>query len=211
MKKQFFAALMLLLPFISQAQIDADRVQLGFTLTPNIGWLQFNDDNAGTSSDGARIGFSYGVLGDFSVAQNQNYYFSTAFTVTSVNGKAEITDETGTSNAVYKLQYIEIPLTLKLKSNQKESGRFYGQFGLGTGVKIGAKRDLGAGNDDVNISKQINNVRLSLIAGGGAEWQLDRNMALLTGLTFNNGFTDIFDGSGNARSSYVAFNLGIFF
>jgi len=211
MKKQFFAAIMFMTPFISLAQQNSNNVQLGFTLTPNIGWLNFNDDDEATSSDGSRIGFSYGVLGDFSLAQNQNYYFSTAFTVTSVNGKAEITDETGISNAVYKLQYIEIPLTLKLKSNQNELGRFYGQFGLGTGVKIGAKRDSGVGNDDVNISKQINNVRLSLIAGGGAEWRLDRNMALLTGLTFNNGFTDIFDGSGNARSSYVAFNLGIFF
>lgn len=210
MKKQLFAAAMLLLPFLGFAQIDANNIQLGFTLTPNIAWLNFNDDDVSTASDGARIGFSYGVLGDFSLAENQNYYFSTAFTVTSVNGKAEITDDAGTNSAVYKLQYIEIPLTLKLKSNQKETGRFYGQFGLGTGVKIGAKRDM-AGNDDVNISKSINNVRLSLIAGGGAEWQLDRNMALLTGLTFNNGFTDIFDGSGNARSSYVAFNLGIFF
>src|SRR5690606_30376467 len=211
MKKQLLSALVLVLPFLASAQTTIDNVQLGFTATPNIGWLRFNDDDAGTSSDGGRIGFSYGVLGDFSLAQNQNYYFATAFTVTTINGKANIQTDASLSNPIYKIQYIEVPLTLKLKSNPQETGRFYGQFGLGTGIKIGAKQGGIAGSDDVNISKKINNFRLSLIAGGGAEWQIDKNMALLTGLTFNNGFTDILDRSGNAKSSYIAFNLGILF
>lgn len=229
MKKTFFVLLLILFPFLIKAQgFAGNNVQLGFTLTPNTGWLRFNDSDPGTSSNGGRLGFSYGVLGDFGIAGNTNYYFSTAFTLTTVNGKAATSapsqlypaiDPTPSSaDYIYKLQYIEVPITLKLKSNPSDMGRFYGQFGLGTAVKIGAKADVStgmtnssAGMEDVNVSKEINNFRLSLIAGAGAEWKLDNNLDLQTGITFNNGFTDVFDGDGNARSSYIAFNLGIFF
>lgn len=215
MKKQLFVAILILFPFLVQAQ-DGNKknIELGFSLTPNIGWLRFNDTDPTTSSNGSRVGFSYGILADFGLAASNNYYFSTAFTLSSINGKATTDfEENGVANNLYKLQYIEVPFTIKLKSNATDVGRFYGQFGLGTGLKIGAKADVEGVNaqNDINISKDINNFRLSLIAGGGAEWTIDRNVDIQTGITFNNGFTDIFDGAGNARNSYFALNLGIFF
>ena len=225
MKKHLLVLVLILFPFLLHAQgVAGKNVQLGFSLTPNVGWLRFNDADQGTESSGGRLGFSYGILGDFGIAGNDNYYFSTAFAVTTVNGKASTTAPSqlypkydpvpASADYTYKLQYIEVPFTLKLKSNRSQIGRFYGQFGLGTAVKISAKSDLsliGSKLDDVNVAEDINNFRLSLIAGGGAEWNVDRNLSIQTGITFNNGFTDIFDGDGNARNSYFALNLGIFF
>lgn len=222
MKNWLLVLIVIVFPFLVKAQqSEVKKVRLGFTLTPNTGWLRFKDSNAG-EANGGRFGFSYGILGDFSLASNNNYYFSTAFALTTINGKASETANSpagAVGNSVYKLQYIEVPLTLKLKSNPTASGRFYGQFGFGTGIKISAKRDFTPGltnsdapaEDNANISSKVNIFRLGLIAGAGAEWNLDRNLAIQTGLTFNNGFTDIFDGRGNARNSYLALNLGIFF
>lgn len=232
MKKLLLIPVLIVLPFFTRAQEDSGarensfkNTQLGFTLTPNVGWLRDNDNDPATNYKGSKLGFSYGILADLSLSANKNYYFSTAFVLTSINGKGTNDAPQGSDTffggeADYKIQYIEIPITLKLKSNEKALGRYYGQFGLGTGVKVAAKADrtnYGFGGipsvkeNNVNIKDRINNFRLGLIAGGGAEWKLDKSLALQTGLTFNSGFTDIFDDEGNARSSYFALNLGLFF
>ena len=225
MKKHSFILAMLLLPFMAGAQIMSDNFQLGFTVSPNLGWLTIdNNDLAGAasvSSDGSRAGVTYGILADLGFARN--YYFSTAFTITSINGKLSESGAAGTgvgiSSQTYKIRYIDIPLTLKLKSAPSQMGRFYGQFGLGTGIKIGAKADIkqrDASNvmnerENVNISSDINAIRLSLIAGAGAEWEVSGNLNVFTGVTYNNGFTKVRSGNPEVRNSYFALNLGVFF
>lgn len=207
-----FIALLFMSPFFALAQEDeSDRdFQLGFTVSPNVGWLHNTGSGDGFKADGSRPGLAYGVLADFGFAKN--YYFSTALTVTTINGDVRAGTGTTATEQKYKLQYLEIPLTLKLKSNFNEMGRFYGQFGLGTGINIGAKKDIKNGEENVAIGSDINIFRLGLIAGGGAEWTVGKNVQVLTGLTWNNGFTKVIDDkSNNARNSYVALNLGVFF
>jgi Outer membrane protein beta-barrel domain len=224
MKNRFLILIFLLLPFAMQAQSVSEKTfSLGFTTSPNFGWMTFPSEQVPvTSSEGLRTGFSYGVLGDF--AFSSNYYFSTAFTVTSINANTKTPEfndgaEIGVKTAAYKLQYIEIPLTLKLKSNEHNNKRFYGQFGLSTDVKISAKQDYdfkapnGAFSSAKNadISGDINTFRLGLLFGGGAEWKLDDNLHLLTGVSYNNGLTDVLDTKEKAKNSYFTINLGVFF
>jgi hypothetical protein len=197
----------LLFSLAGRGQEDEKDFQLGFTLSPTLSWL--TDDGSSLKSDGSKPGFSYGVLADFGFAKN--YFFSTAFALTSVNSKAE----TALSSDVYKLQYIEIPLTLKLKSNSIQAGRFYGQFGVGTGINVSSKMDSdGKGTNETkenrSVSSAVNVFRLGLIAGGGAEWNLGRNLSALTGVTFNNGFTKTFK-EGDSKNPFVTFHLGVFF
>jgi hypothetical protein len=211
---------LLLLPFLSIAQENYNRpsgftrgnTRLGFTLTPNIGWMRVtNSAGANVTSDGSRAGFSYGVLGDFGF--DKNYFFATAFTITSINGKLNEpvqTQNTSTQqSAVYKLQYIEVPLTLKLKTNPTDLARFYGQFGLGTGVKISGKEAI---NDGGNATAEAAKIfRASLIIGAGAEWAINPGLNLQTGLTLNHGLTNSLSGPYDIRSDYLALALSIFF
>jgi len=53
-------------------------------------------------------------------------------------------------------------------------------------------------------------IRLGLQIGGGVEWKLDRNLSLMTGLSFNNGFTRTIK-EGSPRNSYLGVNIGLFF
>ncbi|MBC7913586.1 MAG: PorT family protein [Pyrinomonadaceae bacterium] len=213
MKYKFFTVILFLIPFLSNAQEAEKSIQLGFTLAPNVAWLQNIDSNSSYSSDGSQPGLAYGVLADLSFAKN--YFFSTAFTVTTVNSKATLSSGTTKTSEKYKLQYIEIPLTLKLKSNASNTARFYGQFGLGTGINISAKKDIASttttSGKNISIGSDINTFRLSLIAGGGAEWVASKNLHVLTGVTWNNGFTNMSNKVSNGRNSYVALNLGVYF
>ena len=208
MRHILIGAWIFLIPFFGHSQEMEKNFKLGFTLSPNLSWS--TDDGNRLVSDGSRAGFSYGVIADIGFAKN--YYFSTAFTVTSLQSKAV---RTNVSTDEYKLQYIEIPFTLKLKSNPSDQGRFYGQFGLGTGINISAKKDavtFGTNEtlEGVSISSEVNSVRLGLIMGGGAEWNVGRNLTALTGVTFNNGFTKTFKDF-DSRNPFVTLNLALFF
>ncbi|MDB5012892.1 MAG: hypothetical protein JWQ25_1094 [Daejeonella sp.] len=200
-----------LLPTSGKAQTEptttVKKFQLGFTASPTFGWMSTSGSET-IKSDGLRTGFTYGVLGDFGFSDN--YYFSSGLVVTTVNANVKSIASPVQPNAVYKIQYLEVPLTLKLKSNEIQNRKFYGQFGLDANVKLGAKQEV-EGNKDVDISKNVNLFRLGLIIGGGAEWKVAQNMSILTGLSYNNGFTDVFDGSEKAKNSYVSLNLGVFF
>ena len=196
-----------LLPESGKAQSDSTKkFQLGFTASPTFGWLS-ESEPAAFKSKGLRTGFTYGVLGDFSFSNN--YYFSTGLAVTTLNANTEFPASSSYPEVVYKLQYLQVPLTLKLKSNDIDNKKFYGQFGLDANVKIGAKKSAGGQSSD--ISKEVNLFRLGLSIGGGAEWKVAQNVSLLTGLSYNNGFTDVFDGDVKSKNSYVSLNLGVFF
>src|SRR3546814_15952055 len=71
----------------------------------------------------------------------------------------------------------------------------------------GMKTDQGK----LNVDDEITAFRLGLSIGGGAMYDLSGNTRLLLGLTFNNGFTDVFEGDHKGTASYIALNFGVFF
>ncbi|WP_207426811.1 porin family protein [Pedobacter sp. SYSU D00535] len=216
MKNRFCVLIISLLPLFAKAQEEAKTTQLGFTVSPNLGWLSTPGSNSNEGDRSPRVGISYGVIADLGFARN--YFFGTGFTLTRINSRDDISAENVTNKRINSLQYIEVPLTLKLKSNEGQMARFYGQFGLGTGIKVRATQDYEyrdtdgntASGNNVNISDDTNIFRLSLIAGAGAEWNIGRNLNIQTGVTFNNGFTNAFTND-DSKNSYVALNLGVFF
>lgn len=214
MKIKLLLSVLFLTPFFANAQYtDGKKAQLGFTASPTFGWLtSVAGQTPAVEPDGMRTGFSYGIIADLPFSDN--YYFSTALTVSTLNAK---TREPNVSTSVYKLQYLEVPLTLKLKSNEMENKRFYGQFGLNTGINIGSKQDIMYTNSatpdvkNLDIGNEINSFRAGLLIGGGTEWNVGESMNILTGLSYSNGFSDVFDGERKSKNSYIALNLGIFF
>ncbi|MEJ7557409.1 MAG: porin family protein [Pedobacter sp.] len=193
--------------------------RLGLTAHPTIGWVKPDIGK----SNGVSLGFSYGIIGDFNFTQN--YSFATGLTITTVNGKSTevvvINNDPGPDSQAeyglkYKIQYVELPLTLKLKTVKINEVRYYGQFGLSNGILIGAKQDAdmtnGTSMKDINIKDDIKFYRAGLIIGAGAEFEVSGNTSLTTGITFNNGFTDITSSkSSTVRNHYIGINLGVFF
>jgi long-subunit fatty acid transport protein len=227
MKKIFLSLSLFLLAGQLFAQNPAETYygfRLGLTAHPTIGWIKPESDNG--KGDGVNLGFSYGLLADFNIAEN--YSFSTGLTVTTINGKSTefnvnpYHEAAGNSTALtaynlkYMLQYIEIPLTLKLKTEKVGDVRWYGQFGLSNDFSIGAKQNVSSmgqnSQEDLNIKDDINFYRAGLIIGAGVEYDVARNTSITTGLTYNNGFTDISDDKNRSvRNHYLALNFGVFF
>ena len=195
--------------------------RLGLTAHPTIGWIKPENGKG----NGVNLGFSYGLMADFNFAEN--YSFATGLTVTTINGKStEINPSPYYDPAVnanptafdlkYMLQYLEIPLTLKLKTEKQGDTRWYGQFGITNDFNIGAKQDIQlAGKStetDRDIKDDINIYRAGLLIGGGVEYDVARSTSIMVGLTYNNGFTDISDDkSRSVRNHYVGINFGVFF
>lgn len=188
--------------------------KLGLTAHPNFGYMK--PDMQDVKSDGLRAGFTYGLIGDFAFAEN--YTFSTGLKLTTINGQTQTKNTVSDFQSIYKLQYIEIPLEIKLFTNQKQGMRFFGEFGLGNGINVKARQDIKPANnatvaqENVDISDDIAMYRGSIIIGGGAEFALGGKTKMSTGLTFDNGFTNIRTNSnGKLKNSYLGLNLAVFF
>lgn len=224
MKRISTILILLLFSFGAWAQnstLTSYGFRLGLTATPTVGWIKPEQGK----TNGVALGFSYGLIGDFNFAPN--YSFSTALTITSINGKStevNVMPYNGTSSSSnpvaydlkYKFQYIEVPLTVKLKTLKTDGKRWYGQFGLSNGFNISAKQDAARNGtkvgDNQNISDWRKFYRAGLIIGGGGEFDVSGNTSILAGLTFNNGFTNIAtDGNRNVKNHYLALNFGVFF
>lgn len=224
MKKILIALLLL----ISTSSVFAQNFaapdygfRLGLTAHPTFGWLKPENGKG----NGQSLGFSYGLLADFNFAER--YSFATGLTVTTINGKSteinpNLYSKGATANMAnaydlkYMLQYIEVPLTVKLKSNKIGDLSWFGQFGLSNDFNIGAKQNAEFQGQslvkDQDIKKYTKFYRAGLILGAGGEFDVDNHTSITAGLTYNNGFTNIVKDQGrNVRSHYIGINFGIFF
>jgi len=213
MKKTLIAIACLIFTVNAFAQ-ERNGFRLGLTAHPNFGFIKAE----GGKGNGVNLGFSYGLLGDFNFAEN--YSFATGLTITTINGKStEINPvqyaAAGTYDLKYMMQYIEVPLTVKLKTGNINDIRWFGQFGLSNGFRIGARQDAKLGGnvvaDDINASDFTNFYRAGLIIGAGGEFNIDDKTSIMAGLNFNNGFTKLTENKYTVKNHYVAINVGVFF
>jgi hypothetical protein len=179
----------------------------GLKAAPQISWMRPNIDNY--SSEGAKIGFAWGFIAEFNFTEN--HCIATGFNMQFNGGKLKFPAmETGTTDTVYgemsrnySLKYIEVPLTLKMRTNQINNMRYFGRIGLGTAFKIGSKSTdvftagLTSPSEKSNY-EDIAFARESLIVGMGAEYQPKGGPTMGVELTFNNGFTNILTGKNSA-------------
>lgn len=192
-----------------QAQYYQERyLSLGLSFNPNISWLSYED--ADTYRAESKIGYSYGLVADLGFSPN--YYFATGLQINTLYSTAmSATGTDGTmQNKQYRLQYAEVPLAIKLKTNEgRNGGIFYGLFGFTAGLKVSGKESLDEGSTYTAISGD-DIFRLGLQVGAGSEWRLSSSLFAKTGVTYNNGFTRTMK-EGSPRLSYLSLNIGLLF
>lgn len=188
------------------------NISLGLTFAPNMGFMSYGDSDHYDSK--SKFGYAYGLIADLGFARN--YYFSTGLTINTLyaerNANLRPMDDTDPSipaDRTYRLQYVEVPLAIKLKTNEGMYGRFYGQFGFTAGVNVSGKEQIEGSTKYSNLSGD-DIFRLGLIIGAGAEWRISNSLAGITGITYNNGFTRTMK-DGSPKLSYLSLNLGLLF
>jgi hypothetical protein len=229
--KRLLATLFLLVIIQTAYAQEDQNFHFGLKVAPALAWLK--SDTKGYESDGSIFGFSYGLITDFNFAQR--YAFGTGIDITYRGGKFKSVENFKTilnedsiisTSSTYNLQYIEIPLILKLKTNEIGSVTYFMQIGLAPGVSIRARQsytattqttvagvphNTSASEDKIDVMEDINNFNLSMILGAGIEYTLSGQTVLLGGIQFNNGFLDAFDGTPKVNTNYLALTLGILF
>ncbi len=216
MKKTVFA-LLLVFGAVNLFAQNASQLRLGLTAHPNFGFLKVENGEG----NGFSTGFTYGLISDFEFAEN--YCFATGLTVTSINGSGMILNYQPYHNTAggdqkydvkFKMQYLQIPLSIKLKTDETNNMKWFGQFGLTTDFRIGAKQDVKGGTislSDVKASSNTNFFRAGMLIGGGVEYRVSGKTSLLGGLTYNNGLTNIADKNQAVKNHYVGLNMAVFF
>ena len=219
--------LMLITTYSITVAAQDTGVRFGLTLSPQLSWMSSGDN--GLAGNGSYLGFSYGLLMDVLIPTN--YAFATGLLISYEGGKLTYTDSTqfntfpgvtypGGTNVDYKIQYLEIPLSMKLRTNQIGYITYFGQFGLQGGIELRSRADIetygsAVGATKINFGKDVTPGNFGLLIGGGLEYEISGKTALLMGLEFNNGFIDVTDNpkdyKSNSSLSHFRLQLGVYF
>lgn len=186
-------------------------LNLGAKISPNISW--FKNDAQTFSTESIPFNFSWGFIADFQFAEK--YYMSTGFNVNSMSGtiifphvfKINGADSLlGTMKQSTFLRYVEIPLSIKMKTRQFGYITYFGQIGMGFGMRLSAKADeefisinrfFSNVATDIKIEDKVNFIRLSMIIAAGMEYSLGGSTSIFGAISFNNGFSNAFDFKTN--------------
>ena len=187
----------------------------GLNITPGLYWNNANSSN--NTPNGTSFGFGYGANLEFYFTRN--YGFLLGFEITNIGAKYinttanpsfGVLDSTITHNET--VQYLQIPLELKLKTVPFRNIRYYGVVGLELGFRLKATDDytytenvitmpsfvVSHSASNVNISDQTDFFRVSLVVGFGAEYTLAGSTALQASICYNNCFTNLNSTSTSA-------------
>lgn len=193
-------------------------LMFGLKFTPSYCW--FGIDTEGVEGDGGYIGYTYGIMTDFRIADN--YYFASGIEISQRGGKYKYNMiDTSLMNTkvevTQRLQFVDIPFSLKLKTNEIGYTRYYGSFGFLGGFLVKANEDIDSDNNADDRDKRDNmsdfgSFNFGLLVGAGLEYNFSGNTAVTAGVQYHNAFVDIWsEDNAKLTSSFISLNLGIFF
>jgi hypothetical protein len=219
MKKLLFLLLIIL---ISSTFANA-QWKFGVFADPQVSWMK--PDVKDVENNGIKGGINFGLVADKFFAPN--YAITTGISIHSTGGNLkytmisnvpfETTDSTyqlsNGKSVKYKLQYIDIPLGLKLRTNRIGYSTIYADLGLTAQINIKATGDISGSNiTDENIRHEVNLFNLGYHIGAGIEYALGGNTSVIVGLTYTNGFVDVTTRSNDRVTlNSLALRLGIMF
>jgi len=191
-------------------------VRFGFTVSPTFGFTNVEPSNNNqvdgisyTEDTDGNVGIVYGALVDFDFTGEDRYFFHSGLTMHHTSMDVETVGEAPGNNATkVNFNYLEIPMTLKLRTNDIGYLRYFGQFGVNNGIKVGDKVEGGAANGTTDIGSY----NASLNMGGGVEYTISDDTDLVAGAYYNNGFSNVLDSSaGTVKHNALGIRLGVYF
>jgi hypothetical protein len=251
MKKVF--ALLVGLVFVSNVfSQDEKNIRFGLSAAPSVNW--YKPENVQKyESKGVGLGFGWGLdvefrltdIATFATGLKINYDRGGIIFKDSVgyelNKDSElITDPNLSStsfflleNRSYRLNYVTIPLMVKMHTNEIGYMTYFGQFGLISSLKTKALANdaikspitnTQSSKENLDINSDVSLFRFQLSIGGGAEYNLSGSTSLVFGVNYNLGFSNVLrknsrhivDMSGtaikqNASAHNIALTVGILF
>lgn len=202
--KKLLLSLALGLGLVSGAQA---QVEIGLKIQPSLGSNRFTEvKNVKLENDGARAHFGGGLVLDFFFGEN--YAFSSGLELVGRGGNVKQSftfvdpltgiSVTSSSTTELGLQYLLLPVSLKLYTNEvAPDTRVYFQVGGEVGALIGAKVDgKKTDADGKKFSKSFNTPEAGALLGSGVELQMGKSTKVFGGISYHHGLLNIADDDG---------------
>lgn len=223
MKKIILFSLISFLSITSFAQ----GIRMGLTASPQFSWM--HSDDANVSTDGMQMGFNFGLMTDFFFAER--YSFSTGVTINNTGGKLKYADSLDFNSngeihrlnpgatVKYKIQYIDIPMSFRMESNQIGYFAYYTQFGITNHFRVGASADIDSETvrlDGAGCKDEVSLYNMGYNIGIGVDYYFSENTAVTFGILYTNGFLDATSNTDPAVNDNVSLRsitlkLGVLF
>jgi hypothetical protein len=217
--RQIFITIVLLGTLLSLH--GQSNIKLSVHADPQFSW--FSSDEKEVEPDGSRFHLQTGLHMDFFF--DENYAFSLGFGINNLGGNLLYGDTTlfiskGDSlyvspgqSVLHKLQYLDFPVGLKLKTEELGYTTFFLQLGLNPMININASAVSDDGVlDHENIRETTNLFNLGYHVGLGVEYKLGGNTAAIGGIRWTSGLTDVTDNDkANISIKSISIHLGILF
>lgn len=257
MSKIINVLLIVLFPIISLAQDSTTRIEplpdkapprsdyrkfrLGLEFSP--GFASINAQTKNFEKESNNFGFTTGL--HYENYFGKNYAFMTGLFFTRMGGEVKIDsllpNAGGSSmspvfgaNYSYHINYIEIPLAIKLKTPEYNFINYFFHLGFTPGFVYTAKADVtpaifaniddnedrsvNAGRNDFNpagSSMEEDNIRLlrfGFQVGIGGEYNFDEDLSLMVGLKYNTALTNSFRAQNTEGfTNLFSIQLGLLF
>lgn len=192
--------ILLLIALIQAGVLLAQDYRYGVYTAPVISW--FRTDVEDVRNRGARAGFFFSISAERHLTDN--WYFSSGLAFTSASSRLvsaddsffRFSDHTATIAAgepvIYRLQYISMPVGIKIKTHETGYFSYFAEFGLDPKVVINGRVDIPS--IDIKGKGAMTEIR-RFNAGyhftAGAEYSIDGNTSFILGLGYESSIFDI--------------------
>lgn len=234
------SAFLLVSLVLVQAQ---NEIRFGFHVSPSFNWMTTNSNRINAS--GTNLGLQLGMLGEYFFRENYaftgglGFAFNKGGTLLHENGGVYWPDsdlgaafDTLPSNVKlkYGIQYVEIPIGLKMRTNEFGYLRYYLEPSLMLAFKTQARGTVtGTGIGDqleqINIRNEVNPFNVAWGIGAGVEYAISESTSLIGGINLQFGFADVtkdngtefddtrgsIDEDSNGKTNNVTIRIGVMF
>ncbi len=198
------------------AQSAPMDIHFGFQASPSFSSMSSSsNDIVGV---GSNLGLKLGLIGENRFSDNYALSFGIGFHFNSggsLNYKSRgkfwsnsdyiLRDSIVSAGArlKYSLQYLEIPIGLRMRTQEFGRYRYYIEPALAIGIRTQARGTITTDKGDIesiNITDEVNAFQLLWSVGGGTEYSIANNTALMLGIYYQSGFTGV--AADNSNTTY---------
>ncbi len=205
-KIKFLFCLFLLFSVAASAQ-----VKLGLKLAPVIISNRVVNDAQTAKNDGSVVKMSIGLIADKPLAET--YMLSSGLVY--VPKRAAFRDADLGFSEEYNVQYLQIPMTVKLFTNEVAPDlKVYFQVGAGLEIKVFDE----ALDPSYNLVESFNPVDIPVILASGIEYRAGLSTTIFAAFSYQRGLTNVINQTTSAtiddlavRSTVVSIDLGVKF
>ena len=203
---------------VTEAQ-QLNSFRFGFQASPNVSWMttDVNYVNPNGNIPGMKLGAvaEYYFQPDYAIVSGLGFSFNTGGRLlhdfsgtywTESNLGIGVDTLAQGVNLKYNLQYVEIPIGLKMRTREFGYLRYFAEIPVFTlGFESQARGTVSStpkvsedpqAIEDINIKNEIFGLALSWGLGGGVEYSLSQSTSLVGGLFYQRYFTDVTDDNG---------------